>query len=133
MPTIPHMFNSLLMLKLIPLGYVYAHMALLSSPYGGIGLTAYPNIGKTTTAILLSKEQGFKALADDISLINSNANGYGESIDYISIHAASEYATVLKTRIIKGAKIRYRSGAPLRLLSFIIPPSLKNLSKTFNN
>lgn len=125
LPSIPHMFNSLLMLKLIPLSYVYAHMALLSSPYGGIGITAYPDIGKTTTAILLSKEQGFKALADDISLINSNANGYGESIDSINIHAASEYATVLKTGVMKGAKIRYRIGEPLRLLGFIIPPLLR--------
>lgn len=122
LPGIPHMFNSLLMLKLIPLGYVYAHMALLSSPYGGIGITAYPDIGKTTTAILLSKEQGFKALADDMSLINSNANAYGDSIDSISIHAASEYATVLKTGVMRGAKIRYKIGEPLRLLSSIIPP-----------
>ncbi len=132
LPNISHMLNSLLMLKLIRLGFVYAHMALLSSPYGGIGITRYPDVGKTATTVLLSKK-GFKALADDISLVNSNADCYGEGIGSISIHAVAEYITAQEMKPTKNVKIRYKIGEPLRLLSFLIPPSFKNLSKTFNN
>jgi len=121
LPPMGHIIQSLIALKLLAKGFAIAHMALIDSPYGGISVSSYPDIGKTTTAILLSQKKGFKALADDLSVIDSKGNCYGGSFSHINIWAAAEYALTKERFKVPFIRIRSKVGEIFRIFGYIFP------------
>jgi len=121
LPRFSDILNSLLLVKLISKGFTLAHAALVSSPFGGITISAYPDTGKTTTSLLLSKEPGFKALSDDTIAINSSGECYGQSITGIGLGTLAEQdlfkgelkIRFMKSRYLLGRLFSYFSKIPL--------------------
>jgi len=110
LPRFSDVLNSLLLIKLISKGFTLAHAALIDSPFGGITIPAYPDTGKTTTSLLLSKEPGFKALSDDTIAINSRGECYGKSIMGVGLGTIAEQDLFKRELKIKYMKSRYLLG-----------------------
>ena len=122
LPCMGHIISSFVLLKLLSKNFTISHMALLDSRYGGIAISAYPDVGKTTTTVLLSQKEEFKALADDLAILDSNGNCYGDSFSHINIWAAAEYALAKEYFKTSFVKVRSKIGEVCRLLGYIFPP-----------
>lgn len=118
--------RALIQVKLIQKGSLEAHGAGLVSPYGNIIATAYPDTGKTTTALKLSRIPGFKVLSDDIVYINQKGTftGLGFSGDV--------YLGFAEKTLVSRAEFEFRKniGTLLGYLAYIpySPSSLKKLA-----
>ena len=110
LPRFSDVLNSLILVKLISKGFTLAHAALIDSPFGGLTISAYPDTGKTTTALLLSKEHGFKALSDDTIAVNSSGECYGKSILDVGLGTIAEQDLFKEELKIRYMKLRYLLG-----------------------
>jgi len=64
-------------IKLLNKGYTFLHGACLSKQGKGVLLCAFPNTGKTLTALLsLKKEHDFSYLSDDITIVDDRGYAY---------------------------------------------------------
>ena len=64
-------------IKLLNEGYTFVHGACLSKKGKGVLICAFPNTGKTLTALLgLKKEHGFSYLSDDIIIVDEKGYAY---------------------------------------------------------
>jgi len=77
LPRLQDMVNALLLTKLAQIDWLALHAALVESPSGGLIISAYPDTGKTTTAFILSGLERYKALSDDMTLVQSDGTCYG--------------------------------------------------------
>jgi len=134
LPRFGDMVFSLINVKSIQKQYAWIHAALVDSPYGGLAISAYPNTGKTTTAVLLGMKNGFIALDDDMPFINSIGEGYGLSFSNIPIWITAEQRLLSKAKV---RLIKFRSivSAALRYLWYVpyAPNLLLDMSERIAN
>ncbi|MCD6477533.1 MAG: hypothetical protein J7K87_00855 [Candidatus Aenigmarchaeota archaeon] len=126
--------GTIIRIKLIKNGYLNIHAACLSKDGTTILLAAFPQTGKTLSALQLLKE-GFKYISEDTVLIDSKGNAYFtptisaihydflKFMDRRKIGFWKYYKILLKTWIIKKSEFMNR----------ILEPPKINLLEMVNN
>ena len=127
LPRFEDMVNALILTKLAQIDWLVLHAALVKSPSGGLLISSYPDVGKTTTAFILSGVKNCQVLSDDIALVQSDGTSYGGGTCHQASHGGLERLpvyTISEQRLVElsGAKILYLRrvvASIIRKLSFL--------------
>ena len=94
LPRLQDMVNALLLTKLAQIDWLVLHAALVESPSGGLIISGYRDTGKTTTAFILSGLERYKALSDDITLVQSDGTCDGGGACHQASHGGFDRVPV---------------------------------------
>lgn len=123
------LIGTIIRIKLIKNGYLNIHAACLSKDGTTILLAAFPQMGKTLSTLQLLKE-GFKYIAEDTVLVDSDGNAYftpspmtihHDFLKFINRKKVSTwkyYEILLKTWIMEKSRFIYRVLEPPKINLF---------------